>query len=176
MTTRNESIGMAALDASRDASGAAKLRAIIWGTLVAGTLDICAAILTWLMRDVAPPRVLQGVAAGLLGRDSFSGGAPTAALGLFLHFAIMSVIVTLFVLAARRSARLIPSRLLPAIVIGLAYGITVYLVMTYVVVPLSAAVGRPPTLAQFVQGVIVHMLCVGVPIALITRRVLRQDA
>lgn len=174
--TRNESIGTAPFAASREATQAATMRAVVWGTLIAGTLDICAAILTWFVRGVAPARVLQGVAAGLLGRDSFAGGAPTAALGLFLHFSIMSVIVTLFVLAARRSAALVPSRLLPSICIGLAYGIVVYLVMTYVVVPLSASGGRPPTLAQFVQGVIVHMLCVGVPIALITRRVLRPGA
>ena len=50
---------------------------------------------------------------------------------------------------------------------GLAYGIVVYVVMTFVVVPLSAlAPARPAPLAAHVQGLLVHMACVGLPIPL----------
>lgn len=142
---------------------------IILGTLVAGTLDISAAILTWLPRGVAPSRVLQSVAGGLLGRNAMSGGAATAALGLFLHFAIMCVIVTVFVLASRRWPMLAPRALLPAIGCGVIYGVVVYLAMTYVVVPLSASPIRAPAMRQFVEGIAVHIVCVGVPIVLIAR-------
>lgn len=144
-------------------------RSILLGTLVAGTLDISAAILTWLSRGVAPSRVLQSVAGGLLGRDAVSGGAATAVLGLFLHFAIMCVIVTVFVLASRRWPTLTPRELLPAVGCGVVYGIAVYLAMTYVVVPLSASPIRAPTLPLFLEGVAVHIVCVGIPIALIVR-------
>lgn len=145
------------------------LRTIVIATLVAGTLDITAAILTWLTRGVAPARVLQSVASGVLGRAAVAGGAPTAALGLFLHFAIMSAIVALFVLASRRWSLLTPQALPPAIGCGIVYGIAVYVVMTYVVVPLSASPIRTPALPQFLEGVAVHILCVGIPIALIAR-------
>lgn len=145
------------------------LRTIVIATLVAGTLDITAAILTWLTRGVAPARVLQSVASGVLGRAAVAGGAPTAALGLFLHFAIMSAIVALFVLASRRWSLLTPRALPPAIGCGIVYGIAVYVVMTYVVVPLSASPIRTPALPQFLEGVAVHILCVGIPIALIAR-------
>lgn len=147
-------------------------RAIVACTLVAGTMDICAAIASWWLRDVAPSRVLQGVAAGLLGKDAFAGGMSAAMLGLLLHFAIMSVIATLFVLASRRWRWLVPARLLPAIGVGAMYGIVVYLVMTYIVVPLSASTGGPPDLTAFIRGVLIHIACVGIPIALLTRRFL----
>jgi hypothetical protein len=145
------------------------LKPIIVGTLVAGALDISAAILTWLPRGVAPSRVLQSVASGLLGKDSFTGGAGTAALGLFLHFAIMCGIVAVFVLASRRLPMLTPRALLPAIGCGVVYGIVVYFAMTYIVVPLSASPIRPPSLLGLLQGLAVHIACVGIPIALIAR-------
>ena len=149
---------------------AASARAtILWGTLTAGTLDISAAITTWWFRDVAASRVLQSIAGGLMGReDAVAGGGWTAALGLFLHFAIMSVIVTLFYMTSRSLPFLNGRRWWLA---GMAYGIAVYLVMTYVVVAHSAlAPLRPQPLSALVQGLLVHMACVGLPIAFITRR------
>ena len=145
------------------------IKAIVVGTLVAGTLDISAAILTWLTRAVAPGRVLQSVASGLLGRDAYSGGTSAAILGLLLHFAIMCVIVSLFVLASRRLPMLTPRALPAALGFGVAYGIVVYLAMTYIVVPLSASPIRPPGLSGFIEGMAVHVACVGLPIALVAR-------
>ncbi|HEX7013679.1 MAG TPA: hypothetical protein VF161_13065 [Steroidobacteraceae bacterium] len=145
-------------------------RTVLGGTLLAGTLDISAAIITWMSRDVPAMRVLQGVAAGLLGREARNGGWATAMLGLALHYLIMSVIVATFFFASRRLPKLV-QRWLPA---GMAYGVAVYIVMTFIVVPLSAFPGNPiPPWSQIVQGVIVHMFCVGVPIAWVTSRLAR---
>ncbi len=58
------------------------LEAILWGGTVAGILDITDAIVVSSFFGVAPARVLQSVASGLLGRASFGGGISTAALGL----------------------------------------------------------------------------------------------
>lgn len=157
--------GYAAAGGALSATGGT-LRAILFGTFIAGAMDITAAIVTWLFRGVPATRVLQGVAGGLLGRDTFSGGASTAALGLLLHFMIMSVIVSAYVAASSR----LPALARHAIACGIAYGIVVYIVMTFVVVPLSAATGGRPALPMILTGVIVHILCVGVPIALIARR------
>jgi hypothetical protein len=159
-----------ALAPARPGTPAASSRvAILWATLAAGTLDISAAIITWWFRDVAPSRVLQSVAGGLLGREAtFSGGAKTAALGLFLHFAIMSVIATLFYAASRRLPGLVGRCWWLA---GIAYAVVVYVAMTFVVVPLSAlAPARPVPAPDIVQGLFVHIVCVGLPIAFITRR------
>jgi hypothetical protein len=57
-------------------------RVILIGGLIAGTLDILAAFIQSGLRGVTPMRVLQAIASGLLGADSFQGGFATAALGL----------------------------------------------------------------------------------------------
>lgn len=147
-----------------NATGA--LRAILFGTLIAGAMDITAACLTWVFRGVPASRILQSVASGLLGRDAYGGGASSAALGLLLHFMIMGVIVAVYVTASSR----LPVLARHAVACGVAYGIAVYAVMTFIVVPASAATVGRPELHMILIGVVVHILCVGVPIALITRR------
>jgi len=142
------------------------LRSIALGTLVAGTLDISAAILRWLPQGVSATRVLQSIAGGLLGRETFAGGAPTAALGLLLHFSIMSVIVTVFYVASRR----LPALTRHWLRYGVAYGAAVYSVMTFIVVPLSALHAPMPSPSAIAQVLMVHIVCVGLPIAFITRR------
>jgi len=112
---------------------------------------------------------LQSVAAGLLGDSSFQGGVGTAALGLVLHYLIASSMAVVYYLAARRWPALWhrPVRL------GAAYGLLLYVIMNYVVVPLSAA--RPgskdPLWVTF--SIAVHVLLIGIPIALFARRAVR---
>ena len=60
--------------------------AIATGGLIVGILDITSAFITWWCRGVGPVRGLQGIAAGLLGSQSFHGGLVTAGLGLTIHF------------------------------------------------------------------------------------------
>lgn len=52
---------------------------------------------------------------------------------------------------------------------GLAYGIAVYFFMRYVVVPLSAVTTGPFSLTGMLRGIAIHLVCVGLPIALVTR-------
>ena len=150
--------------AARPLSG---LRAVLYGGLTVGILDIGDAIVFWFLRaDVPPMRILQSVAAGLLGRqEARAGGWPTALLGLLLHFFIATTVVLVYNLASRRLAVLTRR----PIVCGLAYGLLVYLAMYYVVVPLSAA-GRGipdmPPLPVLANNVLIHMLGVGLPAAL----------
>ena len=139
------------------------LTAILVGGSIAGAIDIGYAILANLPR-VAPERVLQSVASGLLGRASYEGGAPTASLGLFLHFAMTLAMAAIFV-AAARAFPLVRQHL---IVAGLVYGALVFFTMRWVVVPLS----RFPGDLRHVNPVelLVHILGVGLVIALATRR------
>jgi hypothetical protein len=67
---------------------------VLAGGVLAGTLDIVYACVFWALKaDVPPSRILQSVAAGLLGEASFTGGAASAGLGLLLHYAVMNYIV-----------------------------------------------------------------------------------
>ena len=59
-----------------------------------------------------------------------------------------------------------------ATLFGPLYGIGVYLVMNYVVLPLSAFPPRtkPPAPVVWITGVLAHMFLIGLPIALAAKR------
>ena len=85
---------------------------------------------------MSPAAVLQSVAAGWLGKDAANaGGTTTALLGLATHFLIATLMAGVFVLIATGWTALRRS----AMMSGLIYGFGLYLFMSYVVVPLSAA-------------------------------------
>jgi hypothetical protein len=112
-------------------------------------------------------RLLQGIAAGVLGSRSFQGGLPTAFLGLFLHFVIAFTAATVFMLASRRLTFLTERTVLS----GILYGVAVYF-FTQGVVRLSAARHYPFSLKMTAIGIVIHIFCVGTPIAIAARRFL----
>ena len=141
---------------------------ILWGGLIAGTLDLTAAcVAAWLRSGVTPVRVMQSVASGLLGADAYTGGGKTAALGVALHFFIATVATAVFYFASRKWLFLIER----PINFGLLYGVAVYLFMNFVVLPLSAFPQRgTPTLSGRIIGLLIIMFFIGLPIALVVRR------
>ena len=79
------------------------VRVVLLAWLVAGTLDILAAVTYYpLTTGVRPAAILRGIASGVLGARAFDGGAATAALGLLLHYVIALIWTMAFLLAARR--------------------------------------------------------------------------
>ena len=140
--------------------------AILVGGLLAGALDITAAFVVYGLRGATPLRILQSVASGLLGADAFKGGLRTAALGALLHFLIALVAAAAYYAASRKLGVLVQR----AVVSGLLYGIAVYVFMNFVVLPLSAVAKRPFVLELALVILAVHMVCVGLPIALAVRR------
>jgi len=98
---------------------------------VAGTVDIGAAAL---INMIDPRVILRFIAGGVLGKAALQGGAAVAWLGLFLQWGMSLVIAAIFVLAALR-LRWLTAR---TVLAGLAYGVVVFVVMNYVVMPLSA--------------------------------------
>lgn len=140
-------------------------RALLYGTLVVGALDILEVMVFAGMRGVPPIRILQGIASGLLGRDAYGGGVPAAALGALLQFFIAFVVVAVYQLASRRASVLARAPLR----CGAIYGVLVYAVMNLIVVPASAAAIGTPTAAGVVNGLLIHALGVGIPSALFAR-------
>jgi len=140
---------------------------VLAGGIIAGTLDIVYACIFWALRsDVPARRILQSVAAGLLGEASFKGGWETAALGLALHYLIALSMSVVYYLVATRWPLL---RQRP-VLCGAAYGLLLYGVMNYVVVPLSAAGPGSRNPLWIALSIAVHVLLIGIPIALFARR------
>jgi uncharacterized membrane protein YagU involved in acid resistance len=142
-------------------------RTALYAGLLAGALDITAAILT---NPQVPARVvLQSVASGWLGPAAYKGGWPTAWLGLASHFAIMLVIAVIFVAAAAA----FPALRRLWIPVGVLFGVAVWLAMAFVVVPMSASPLTPPAdLIAALKPIAVHVVAVGLPIAWVARRML----
>jgi hypothetical protein len=149
-------------DSERLSSGRrSALFAIAGGGLVGGVLDLTQACILfgW--------HVPLLISAGLLGRQALHGGVPTYVLGVFLHFFIALSAAAVYYTASRRLAFLKQHPL----VCGLFYGAAVEVVMSYVVLPLSALHDRGPyELHDVLQGLLVHMVVIGLPISFSIRR------
>jgi uncharacterized membrane protein YagU involved in acid resistance len=166
---------MVATPATLSHGRAAAARALLWGGLIAGAIDITyACVFSYVRRATPPARILQSVASGALGQSAFDGGTTTAALGLLLHFLIALTWAALYYAASRKLEVLVRA----AYVCGVVYGLLIYLFMNYVVIPLSAAPfkGTPPATLTLVTGLLAHVLGIGLPIALAARRYSRRLA
>jgi hypothetical protein len=140
---------------------------VLLGGLVAGAFDITYACTFWyLKRGVMPRRIMQSVASGLLGDASPAGGWPTALLGLALHFCIASSMAVTYYVFARKWSELWEKPW----TYGPLYGVLLYGIMNYIVVPLSAANPGSRDLTWVLLSIVVHALLIGTPCALFARK------
>ena len=144
-------------------------RPIFIGTLIAGTLDILAAIILSSIYGNGPMPMLRYVASG-----PFPGarewGAAGSMLGLAVHFSLMAIMVTIFVLAAGRLRALWQKPVLW----GALYGLATYAVMNWLVVPLRFQTPLPPSTRAIITQLFCHIVLVGIPVALVTAKHFRS--
>jgi Na+/alanine symporter len=137
------------------------LLAILAGGLLAGSLDLGSAFITY---GAGVPRAIAG---GLLGPAALHGGSGVYVLGILLQFFIATSAAAVYYLASRKLAFLKDH----PFVCGPFYGIAVFLVMNLIVLPLSALHFRGPfQLAGLIQGLVVHMILIGLPISFSIRQ------
>jgi uncharacterized membrane protein YagU involved in acid resistance len=147
-------------------------KALLLCLLIAGTLDIADALIFYGLRGVPPQGLLRFIAGCLLGVSALHGGWAMAALGLAIHYTITLFWSALFLLAATRFTFLTSH----AIASGLIYGGLIYIVMNFVVLPLTRLPPRSHHLpaAVLINGVLALLLFMGLPIALIARHFARE--
>src|SRR5262245_23281821 len=152
------------------------LKPILYAGALVGVLDITAAcIQAHIEFGVTPMRVLKGVAGGLLGRGAYEGGFAVAALGLTMHFTMALTVATVFYLLSRRFP--LPKKLLGVVAVGLLYGAAVFAVNNFVTAYfmswLRSLYLHTPVLFKPPMGwsqLVIHLICVGLTIALVMRR------
>lgn len=139
---------------------------LLLGGVVVASFDLLFATSYWrLSNEVPAQRILQAIAAGVYGKASFNGGARTAWVGAGLHYFIAIVMVLVYGLAARHWTRLIEQPWF----FGLLYGGTLYVAMTFVVVPLSRT-NMPQFNPLWIGASIVAHLLIGLLCAAFARK------
>jgi uncharacterized membrane protein YagU involved in acid resistance len=143
-------------------------RAVLRVGLIAGTLDIGENLIFNAFRHITPVMIFQYIASGLTGRWAFHAGIASVALGVLTHYAIALTWTAIYYVASGRMAALIRW----PVVCGLVYGATVYLVMNFVVLPLTRVPrsAAAMSMASRVSGVLALLFCVGVTVGVLVRR------
>lgn len=144
------------------------LRWLLIGWFVAGTLDISYATgISYLRSGMAPATLLRYVASGAFGPEALQGGPGMAWAGLGFHYLNAFLFAVFFFAVTAKVPQLI-ERPIPT---GAIYGVGIYIVMNYVVVPLSRIGPRPtPATIVWTTGLLVHMFFIGVPIAMAAKK------
>jgi uncharacterized membrane protein YagU involved in acid resistance len=122
------------------------------GGIIAATIDIGAACV---ISGRSPTFILQVIAGGVLGKASFDGGAATMILGVVLQEAMGILIAMIYVL----STKVVTTLSRRWIIGGLTYGVIIFFVMNYAVVPLSAWKSTPHfTALKFAENMAAMLL------------------
>jgi uncharacterized membrane protein YagU involved in acid resistance len=143
-------------------------KTVVITLLICGTLDITDALVFYGWRYHVPPvRLLQNITSHLVGRSAFSGGIPLALVGLTLHYFIAACWITAFVLVAQRVRLLFKH----PFVSGGLYGVLIYVIMNYVVLPNTANATQPTRVPiNLFNGVLALVIFMGIFVALLNRR------
>jgi hypothetical protein len=147
-----------------------KLVAALAAGVAAAVVEMAVVLPIQAMLGVSPELLFQSIAAGAVGkRAAFSGGLPMAALGAGFHLLISLVAAGFYAFAAGRW----PILLRRPVVMGILYGVPCYLVMSFVVIPLSTlGFSFPKSPGLFALSFGTHLLAFGLPIGLVVRAVL----
>ena len=136
-------------------------------TLVCGTLDVLYPTTLAVLRGKDLAAVWKGVASGPFPGAS-DWGTSGIVTGLAVHFAIMAIMVAVYMLVARSR----PALLARPVLAGIAYGVITYVVMNLIVLPLRFGAPLPPPALSIALQLGAHILLVGLPIAFIARKYL----
>jgi hypothetical protein len=144
---------------------------ILLSGLLVGTLDILSAFVdVYVSTGRTPLLVLNYIASAVFGPEARTGGADMQLFGLLCHYLIAFIFTVIFFVAYRP---LQFYKLLP-VLLGILYGLFIWVVMNRLVVPMSR-IGRPavtPPLWRMAKAALILITMIGLPLALIARKYL----
>ena len=142
-------------------------KAILSAGLLAGTLDITAAIIHYVIKTGKNPvTILNYIASGVFGKAAFGDNNWMPVIGLIFHYSIATIFTAFFFLIYPKFKFLSWNIVLS----GLFYGIFVWVVMNLIVVPLSAISRFPSSVLQSVISCLILMVAIGLPAAIMAYR------
>lgn len=146
-----------------------KARTVISSGLTAGIMDITAAIVVYafILHKTTAEKLLQSIASGIFKKEAYTGGPEMALLGLGLHFLIAFTFAWFYF----KIFPYIPFFKINVFLSGISYGFFVWVVMNLIVLPIVFPV-LPEKKLDFalLLSILIIICCVGMPIAIITRR------
>jgi hypothetical protein len=137
---------------------------ITYTALIAGCLDGIAAVV--FLANMNFSTVWKFVASGFFGIKAFSGGNEMVVYGLLFHFMIAFFWTIVYYLLLRNISFFKRN----IIIGGLFYGVIIWSVMNLVVLPFTNVPPNPLTVAGIVKGMVILMLCVGLPISFLIQK------
>lgn len=144
----------------------------MYGGLLIAVADAFFAIALWFEWNTKGlTHVFQTIAVGVLGKASYEGGTGSALLGAGLHVAMAIAFVVICIALSFRFRLLLDKPVMS----GLLYGVGMYVVMNFVVMPLSRVDASPSFkhLDWIAMSVVAHMVF-GVVCTLFARRARRM--
>ncbi|MGA9648951.1 hypothetical protein [Pedobacter sp.] len=145
---------------------------IFWSGLISGILDaIAACTVFYLKQGFSPGQVMKFIATGVYGPQAFQGGWVMVLTGLFLHFFIAFTIAWLYYMVFP-NLRALNSK---PVLSGIVYGGLIWIVMNIIIIPLTQVPPAPFDPKGVMVSIVWHMILVGLPIAIITKRAFNKN-
>jgi len=141
--------------------------------LIAGTLDILAAVIIYavILEKTTAVKILQSIASGIFKKEAYTGGPQMAWYGLGLHYLIAFIFAWFYFMIYPYFPFLKKNLILS----GVLYGIFVWIIMNLIVLPIAFPL-LPEKHFDFplILSVLILIVCIGLPIASITRKFSRS--
>src|SRR5882757_140739 len=147
------------------------LKTIVTAGLVAGTLDISAAIIQYLIRGGKHPQIIfKYIAGAVFGSDAYTtGGTGMIICGFLFHYVIAFIFTILFFFLYPAFVKVIKN----AVALGAIYGLIVWTIMNLLVVPMTKIPSHPFDVQRSIIEALILVFCIGIPISLITSKYYR---
>jgi len=146
--------------------------AIIWLGFITGTLDAIATIIwNFILNDkIITALIFKFIAYGAFGKAALNSGNQMVVAGGIFHYLIAFLFSLVFYLGYPFCIRIFKNKYLTAIF----YGVAAWVIMNLMVIPLSK-IGYHVIKPQIaLAGIVILVICIGLPIVLIADRNLER--
>lgn len=157
----------------KNAASKSLVKYILLTGLLAGTLDIAAAFINYMISSGGknPVVVLNFIASGVFNKAAFSGGFFYSFSGLLFHFIIAYSFTTFYFLIYPKAISFLKNKYLA----GVIFGLFTWLVMNLAVVPLSNTPALDRSALRLVLSVLFLVFFIGFPAAISAGKFYSKD-